>query len=61
MMNSKIIILFVFFFLSRFKLGKKSPQVVGDIFRCLVPALGNIETNVMMPLLASGAQVQYGY
>ncbi|XP_028416557.1 uncharacterized protein LOC114540636 [Dendronephthya gigantea] len=39
-----------------FKVGKTSPQVVGDIFRCLVPAMGNEETRVVMPLLAAGAQ-----
>ena len=38
-----------------FKVGKTSPQMVGEIFRCLVPAVGDEETRVMMPLLASGA------
>jgi hypothetical protein len=31
--------------------------MVGEIFRCLIPAVGDEETRVMMPLLASGAQV----
>ena len=43
---------------SRFKVGKTSPQMVGEIFRCLVPAVSDKETRVMMPLLASGAQVR---
>lgn len=42
----------------RFKVGKTSPQMVGDVFRCLVPAMGNEETRVVMPLLAAGAQAR---
>ena len=41
----------------RFKVGKTSPQMVGDVFRCLVAAIGDQEARVMMPLLASGGQV----
>jgi hypothetical protein len=32
-------------------------QVVGDVFRCLVPILANNEGKVIMPILASGDQV----
>ena len=31
--------------------------MVGDVFRCLVAAIGDHEARVMMPLLASGGQV----
>lgn len=36
-------------------------QVVGDVFRCLVPILANNEGKVVMPILASGDQVVYDY
>jgi hypothetical protein len=52
-----VMLMLTFAYTNRFKVGKTSPQMVGGIFRCLVPAVGNEESRVMMPLLASGGQV----
>ena len=41
--------------------GSQPPKVVGAVFRCLVPILSGKDTtdgSVIMPLLASGDQVQ---
>ena len=42
--------------------GSQPPKVVGAVFRCLVPILSGKDTtdgSVIMPLLASGDQVQW--
>lgn len=38
--------------------NRTPPQVIGAVFRCLVPILNNEEGSVMMPFLSTGDQVR---